>query len=48
MHTGNDALLKAAQRDFMDDTPPVWELKPGERVCPACHLVHPCDCVGAF
>lgn len=43
-----DAALLAAQRDFdccTEDTS--WALKPGEHVCPTCHLVQPCDC-GAY
>lgn len=40
-----DAALDAAQRDFMEaDAEPAWALKPTEKVCPDCHLVHAGQC----
>jgi len=31
-------------RDF-HEAEPAWALKPTEKVCGSCWLVHPCDCV---
>jgi hypothetical protein len=39
-----DAALTAAQREFMDDTTPEWELKPNEQACTDCWLVHAGEC----
>lgn len=39
-----DHTVNAAQRDFLQDADPVWELKPREHVCGSCWLVQPCDC----
>jgi len=39
-----DAALLAAQREFESAAPAAWELKPNEKVCTDCHLVHRGEC----